>query len=416
VQPTIYHASDHDIDHALIDPDAIQVIKRLRDGGYSAYLVGGSVRDLLIKRSPKDYDISTSARPEEIKQIFQRQCLLIGRRFRLAHVRFGHKIMEVATFRTGENDSDLITHDNVWGTEEEDVKRRDFTINGLFYDPATHTVIDYVGGWDDIHKGLLRTIGSPAMRFKQDPVRMLRLLKFRARFGFDIDPAARTALRECCQEIVKSSPARLLEEIFKMLESGASAPFISLMNQAHLLPQLFPLISDALNGPVGQQMLLMLAGCDKENKRHPKMPLDRGLLIAALLYPIVQQQIEGEFIQHGHSPHLGDISTVISNVIKDHLLGAFSHFPRRIAAIAAFVLTTQYRLTPAGNKRYAPGRIARYKEFELGLALLKVRALVDKSLMSTYEQWKVHHRQEKLHNTHRAHPNPSPHKRHPPQH
>ena len=187
MQPKIYHANEHDISITLIDPDAILILKKLKEAGFQAYLVGGSVRDLLVKKQPKDFDISTSARPEQIKQIFQRNCMLIGRRFRLAHIRFGHRIFEVSTFRAGENDSDLIIHDNIWGTPEEDVLRRDFTMNGLFYDPTTHTVIDYVGGWHDIHNNLLKTIGEPSTRFKQDPVRMIRLLKFQSRFNFDIE-------------------------------------------------------------------------------------------------------------------------------------------------------------------------------------------------------------------------------------
>lgn len=225
MQPKIYSVSEHVIDQSLIDPDALLTINKLREAGHTAYLVGGGVRDLLLKRAPKDFDISTSALPEQVKQVFHRNCILIGRRFRLAHVRFGHKILEVSTFRSGENDSDLILQDNKWGSAQEDVLRRDFTINGLYYDPSNHTIIDYVGGWEDIQKNMLRTIGDPYIRFKQDPVRMIRLLKFRARFGLDIDMESRKALVNCRDEIVKSSPARVLEEIFRMLESGASAPF-----------------------------------------------------------------------------------------------------------------------------------------------------------------------------------------------
>ncbi|MFI5344679.1 MAG: hypothetical protein ACHQUC_10735 [Chlamydiales bacterium] len=188
--PKIYFTTEHGIDPALIDRDALYVLEKLRQAGFVAYLVGGSVRDLLIKRRPKDFDISTSARPEQVKVVFQRQCILIGRRFRLAHIRFGHKIIEVATFRAGENDSDLITQNNVWGTAEQDVMRRDFTINGLFYDSSNHSIIDYVDGWEDVQKNLLRTIGDPKVRFKQDPVRLIRLLKFQARSNFKIDPEA----------------------------------------------------------------------------------------------------------------------------------------------------------------------------------------------------------------------------------
>src|SRR5262249_1655161 len=154
VKPKIYHAQDHHIDLNLIDPDALYVLDRLRAAGFVAYLVGGSVRDLLVKKMPKDFDISTSALPEQIKALFKRPCILIGRRFRLAHIRFGRKIIEVSTFRTGENVEDLILQDNVWGSPEEDVLRRDFTINGLFYDSADQTVIDYVGGWEDIQEGV----------------------------------------------------------------------------------------------------------------------------------------------------------------------------------------------------------------------------------------------------------------------
>ena len=176
MQRIVYSTNDHQIDYNLIDPDALLVMQRLQEAGFTAYLVGGGVRDLLLKKIPKDFDISTSALPEEIKKLFPRNCILIGRRFRLADVRFGHKIIEVSTFRSGDNEGgSLIVHDNEWGTPEEDVLRRDFTINGLFYDPSNHTVIDYVGGWNDIQKKVLRTIGNAHYRFRQDPVRMIRL-------------------------------------------------------------------------------------------------------------------------------------------------------------------------------------------------------------------------------------------------
>jgi poly(A) polymerase len=186
VQQTIYPFETHRIPKEKIDADALFVLEKLRRAGHIAYLVGGGVRDLLLNKTPKDFDISTSADPDQIRRLF-RNAILIGKRFRLAHIRFGEKIFEVSTFRSGSNEADtLILRDNDWGTPEQDALRRDFTINGLFYDPHTETVIDYVGGYPDIEKRILRTIGQPFLRFKQDPVRMLRLLKFRARFGFDI--------------------------------------------------------------------------------------------------------------------------------------------------------------------------------------------------------------------------------------
>ena len=154
-EPILYSPQAHHIDASLIDPDALEVIQKLQEHGHIAYLVGGGVRDLLSGATPKDFDVSTSARPEEVKKVFGRRCLLIGRRFRLAHIRFGKKVIEVATFRRRDSDEgELIVEDNAWGTPEEDALRRDFTLNGLFYNPLDETIIDYVGGVRDLEKGL----------------------------------------------------------------------------------------------------------------------------------------------------------------------------------------------------------------------------------------------------------------------
>lgn len=394
MQPKIYHATDHDIDPSLVDPDALQVVHRLRSAGYAAYIVGGGVRDLLTKKNPKDFDISTSALPEQVKKVFQRQCIIIGRRFRLAHIRFGHKIIEVATFRAGENESDLIVQDNIWGTPEEDVLRRDFTINGLLYDPEAHSVIDYVGGWEDIHQRVLKTIGNPVTRFKQDPVRMIRLLKFRARFGFEIDGECKKALLQTREEIVKSSPARILEEMLRMLESGAAAPFFKLMMDAGLLELLFPELTKCLRGPVGETVFKYLTVIDRIHKNNPRKPADRALLTSCLLYPVLEEAIQNEFLSKGETPNIGDITIVSSQVIKDLLYSAFSHFPRRITTTVGFILTTQYRLTPLSGKRSIRHRLMHLKEFELALKFLKVRALAFEKQMEDYEYWKRIYRQQ----------------------
>lgn len=392
--PKTYHATAHDIDHALVDSDALYVIEMLRNAGFSAYLVGGGVRDLLIKKIPKDFDISTSAKPEEIKKIFRKQCLLIGRRFRLAHIRFGNKIIEVATFRAGENDSNLIVQDNIWGSEEEDIMRRDFTINGLLYDPFTHTVIDYVGGWDDIHNGLLRTIGDPVARFKQDPVRMLRFLKFRARFGFNLHPEAKQALFLCREEITKSAPARIIEEIFRMLESGAAAPFFSLMHEAGLLNLLFPSLANYFKGKDSKNIYLLLASADRVHQKSRKNPLDRSVLTACLLYPIVASLLEEHYLSKGSIPHLGEIILAVGSVVKENLCAAFHHLPRRITATTTFILTTQYRLTPLSGKRHHRPKIVHHKEFELALQFLRIRRMTDPSLTEALRSWTTHHREK----------------------
>lgn len=408
VQPKIYHANEHDISVNLIDPDAILILKRLKEAGFQAYLVGGSVRDLLVKKQPKDFDISTSARPEQIKQIFQRNCMLIGRRFRLAHIRFGHRIFEVSTFRAGENDSDLIIHDNIWGTPEEDVLRRDFTMNGLFYDPTTHTVIDYVGGWHDIHNNLLKTIGEPSTRFKQDPVRMIRLLKFQSRFNFDIDPRTATAMARCISEIIKSSPARILEEIFKMLESGASEPFFRLMASSGMLELLFPCLEHFLKGEHGESVYKLLNVADMINANNERKPIDRAVLLSCLLFPILEKEIQLVFLDRGKIPHYGDILTVTSSLIKGFIISSFAHFPKRLSAEAGYILSMQYRLNPPSGKKNPRTRLSHNKEFEHVLKFLKIRSHADSSLIESYEWWNNLRKQSERHERHGHKPHPGP--------
>lgn len=403
MQPKIYHASEHDIDSLLIDEDAIFIIKKLNDAGFTAYLVGGSVRDLLLKKTPKDFDISTSARPEQIKQLFQRNCMLIGRRFRLAHIRFGHKIFEVSTFRSGDNDSDLIVHDNAWGTPEEDVLRRDFTMNGLYYDPTSHTVIDFVGGWADIHKRLLRTIGEPSTRFKQDPVRMIRLLKFQARFDFEIDPAAMRGMAKCYHEIVKSSPARILEEILRMLESGSAEPFFRLMTESGLLDLLFPCLNYFLKGNDAQDVYHYLAVADQLNTKNRKKPFDRAILASCLIYPMLEKEIHVKYLKHNTLPHFGEIIALAESLIHGVLTSSFSHFPKKISMLMAFILSTQYRLTPLTGKRHQRPKLLYNNDFLFALNFMHIRSLVDNRLSEDYQWWLDLYHQIERHSDRRGH-------------
>jgi poly(A) polymerase len=410
VQPKVYSVEEHAIDPSLIDLDALYIIKKLKEAGFIAYLVGGSVRDLLLKKIPKDFDISTSALPEQIKSIFQRKCILIGRRFRLAHLRFGHKIIEVSTFRSGENESDLIMQDNVWGTPEEDVIRRDFTINGLYYDATNQTVIDYVGGWEDIQPGILRTIGIPEKRFKQDPVRLIRLLKFMARFSFKIDDETEKAIFLCQQEIIKSSPARILEEILRMLESGASAPFFRLLAQYGLLAILFPNLMKKLKTPSGKQIFHYLTCVDNLYKHKGKNTLDRAILVACLVFPFLEIQIEKEYLAKQLTPHIGEITILASTIVKEILVQAFSHFPRRLSSMAISILVAQFRLTPLTHKRHFREKLFRHKDFHLALNFLKLRALVNAKHVEAYTSIRNQYRQFLHQGEHRHHL--APHQKH----
>lgn len=386
MQPKIYPQEEHGILIEQVDRDALYVLEKLRTAGYIAYLVGGSVRDLLLGEHPKDYDISTSAKPEEIKALF-RNCILIGRRFRLAHIRFGRKILEVSTFRSGDVDSeDLILRDNQWGTAEEDVTRRDFTINGLFFDSFEQTVIDYVGGYPDITKKYLRTIGQPYLRFKQDPVRMIRLLKFQARFSLDVDPDTRQALLECRSEIIKSAPARVLEELLRMLESGASYHFIKLMTDHGMLQPLLPDISRFLESNDGENVFSYLQEIDLHHKEPPREKIDRAVLLSSLAFPLLQTHIHAHIKESDRKPHLGEIQDETYEIISK-IFGSFFHIPKRLKGKMISLLTSQYRITPIDPRPGRRVRIPKIADFSLAIDFLKLRARLEPGLDSICEEW-----------------------------
>jgi len=393
VQQTIYQAGDHSFPLEQVDKDALYVMEKLRNAGHLCYLVGGSVRDLLLQRTPKDFDISTSALPEEIRKIF-RNSILIGRRFRLAHIRFGRKILEVSTFRSGDNESEnLILRDNEWGTPEQDALRRDFTINGLFYDPFAHTIIDYVGGFADLKRAQLRTIGQPFLRFKQDPVRMIRLVKFVARFGFDIDPETKVALFECRSEIAKSSSARVLEELLRMLESGSSLSFIEQLTHYGLLQLILPVLGQFLEKPAGQEIYNYLREIDTTFHAPHLPPLDRSILLSCLLYPYLQKRIASQFLERERIPHLGEIQQEAFDVIDEVFPESF-RIPRRMKYGVAGILISQYRLTPLEKRRSSRLRVPQDPDFPLALKFLEVRCCLEPGLQQIGEEW-----QEALKNT-----------------
>ena len=383
-----YTEQEHRILQDHIDVDALDIISKLKEAGHEAFLVGGSVRDLLLQKTPKDFDISTSAKPEDIKHIFQRRCLLIGRRFRLAHIRYGNKIFEVSTFRAGDPSSaSLILRDNRWGTEEEDVLRRDFTINALFYDPTSRTLLDYVGGYEDIQHKLLRSIGDPFARFKQDPVRMIRLLKFRARFGFSIEKETELALIRCRDEIVKSAPARILEEVFKMLESGHASPFFEQLGSFQFLEILFPCFHHFFCGTTCEIAYNYLKTIDTFHQKQTAT-LDRAFLMAALVFPILEQELLTLAEDRQGTVAFNDILHLSNSLLRGISTSSFAHFPRKILAVAHYIITQQFRLTPLkGNPRWNM-RIPHTQDFELAFQFLNLRASINPTLKEFYFGWK----------------------------
>ena len=310
VEPTIVPRSAHTISRRDIDPGALKVLYRLHEHNYIAYLVGGSVRDLLLGRRPKDFDVGTSAHPHQVKKLF-RNCWIIGRRFRLAHVKFGTNTIEVATFRrqvdttglTPEMDvadaieageageqaierrshDRLIHRDNTYGTPEEDAFRRDFTVNALFYDIGTFSIIDYVGGLADLERRLIRCIGDPEVRFLEDPVRMLRAVVLAARLEFDIDEPILDAIGVQRHEILRSAPARLVEEYYKILRSGHAERAMRQLRGSGLLKEITPELVDA-----PEALWRALASIDRYRAQFPSAPesMTNAILAGTLLYPL----------------------------------------------------------------------------------------------------------------------------------
>src|SRR3954466_1264767 len=319
-EPTIVPRSGHSISRREIDPDALKVLYRLHEHNYVAYLVGGSVRDLLLGRRPKDFDVGTSAHPHQVKKLF-RNCWIIGRPFRLAHVKFGPKTIEVATFRrqvdpselpsdaeaaaeaiegTPATESDpvqdevtqlarprahdrLIHRDNTFGTPEEDAFRRDFTINALFYDICTFSIIDYVGGLKDLENRLIRSIGEPGVRFLEDPVRMMRAVVFAARLDFWIDDPILEAIETHRHEIARAAPPRLMEEYFKILRSGFAEKSLAMLKETKLLRAMTPELEQA-----GPPFWESIARLDDYRSRFPAAPdtLTNAILAGTLLAPL----------------------------------------------------------------------------------------------------------------------------------
>lgn len=285
----------HPISRKDISPNALRVLYRLRDAGFSGYLVGGAVRDLLVGGHPKDFDVATDATPEQVRQLF-RNCRLIGRRFRLAHVVFGREIIEVATFRANVDDGsgDRETHeggrllrDNVYGNIEEDAVRRDFTANALYYAIEDFSVRDYTGGFEDVQNGLMRLIGDPETRYREDPVRMLRAARLAAKLGFEIEPGTAEPIPRLAPLLREAAPARLFEECLKLFLSGHAVASFHALERHGLLPGLLPETAAALaanrSGALRRMVLEGLRGTDERVANDE--PVSPAFLFALLLWP-----------------------------------------------------------------------------------------------------------------------------------
>ena len=358
-----------------IDADALHVVQRLRRYQHKAYLVGGCVRDLLLGLKPKDFDVATSATPNEIRRCF-RNCRIIGRRFRLAHVFFGRKIIETATFRANprpaddesgepgaeekekEKDNDLlIRHDNVFGTQEEDALRRDFTINGLFFDVENAKVIDHVNGLPDLEARLVRTIGDPDIRFREDPVRILRAVKFAARCDLAIEPETYRLMMEHKAELAKCAQARVTEEFYRLLRAGAARRSFELLIETGLLEFLLPELAQAWSKdpeePENKKRIALfwsyLRALDESIVARGEPPSD-AMILAMLLLPPLRESLSPDAAP---IPNMAQLVGESVQPILDRLKAS-----RRDSELCRQILLTLRYLLPSSHPTRQRGRLA----------------------------------------------------------
>jgi poly(A) polymerase len=399
--PDFTPAHEPEIPVARLDADALRTIARLRHMGHQAYFVGGCVRDLLLDQKPKDFDVATDAHPGEVRAVF-RNCRLIGRRFRLAHVYFrGGKVIEVATFRKnptelaaeegtddGADDADLlITRDNVFGTAEEDAVRRDFTVNGLFYDPATGEVIDYVGGREDLESRRIATIGDPEIRMREDPVRALRAVRFAARLGFTISPDTFEAMRRHAGELARCAPARILDEIFKILRCGGSARAFELLRASNSLPVILPSLAAALDRSDDarrRSFFQHLSALDRLVRGGDEV--SESVLLGALLMHLHGGGERAAHAQTADGAPPAPAGDEASRLLE--LLVQTSRLPRKVAERTRLALQAQRVLRdPAGKKRRRGRGISGQPHFVDALQLLEITVGATGQGRELLERW-----------------------------
>lgn len=370
----------HPVSRSNISPNALKVLYRLKDSGYQAHLVGGGVRDLLLGREPKDFDVATDAHPEQIHRLF-RNCRLIGRRFRLAHVIFGREIIEVATFRAMQDPASederkqqvdgegRLVRDNVYGTIEDDALRRDFTVNALYYNVADFSIIDFAGGMRDLEAGVLRLLGDPDTRYREDPVRMLRAVRFATKLGFRMDPATEHPIPTLAPLLGDIPPARLFDEMLKLFMSGSALANFEMLRHYYLFGQMFPLTEQALAHEMNHFPLMLISrGMANTDVRIAEgKPVTPAFLFAVFLWhPVLERaallQEEGQHpaqaMQHASSQIIEEQARVMAT-------------PRRFSLPMREIWMLQMRLEQKGGRRAK--RILEHPRFRAAYDFLLLR-------------------------------------------
>lgn len=386
----------HPISRRSIPENVLKVLYRLHRSGYRAYLCGGSVRDLLMGRTPKDFDVVTDAHPGDVRRLF-RNSRIIGRRFRLVHILFQDQVVEVATFRrepdravhvpVDDNDEEdfLITDDNTFGTPLQDAKRRDFTINALFYNIADFSVIDYIGGLEDLGEGRVRVIGDPDLRFREDPVRMMRAIEFASRLGFEIEAGTYEGILRHRNEILKASPPRVSEEILELLRRGWSRGAFRLMVDTGLLEPLLPEVYNAIRGERAPYFWKMLEVLDRTVQAGRK--ISDAVLLSVLVLPWVVDEIENEEGRRQQRMKIGDVIIFIRELITP--LCARMSLPAGTRHQMEQALETLWRLLEPPTDRRSQFRAAVREPFNDALALLELYALSSGRYIDVFRQWQA---------------------------
>ena len=382
----------HGISRKQMSPNALRVLYRLREAGFGGYLVGGAVRDLLVGGAPKDFDVATDATPEQVKALF-RNCRLIGRRFRLAHVVYGREIIEVATFRANSaDDSDdrqtadggRLLRDNVYGSIEDDAIRRDFTANALYYAIEDFSVRDYVGGYADVQARLLRLIGEPEARYREDPVRMLRAARLAAKLGFAIEAATAEPIPRLAPLLAEAAPARLFEETLKLFLSGHAVASFELLEAHGLLPALLPETAQALaSNKSGALRRMLVQGLRNTDARVANdEPVSPAFLYAVLLWPaycraLAQLQAQGV--------HAAEAQRRAADRVTLHQVGRTA-LPRRFSLPMQEIWLLQPRFAQRQRKRVF--RLLAHPRFRAAFDFLELRLVASESHAEDVAFWR----------------------------
>ena len=358
--PSVIPRDRHNISRKNISDGALKTMSRLRAAGYQAYLVGGSVRDLLLGQRPKDFDIATDARPEQVRELF-RNSRIIGRRFKIVHVRFGPEVIEVTTFRgrhgasepdadedetpasnqhSARSESGMLLRDNVYGSLEEDAERRDFTVNALYYTTEDFALYDFANGVDDLRQRVIRIIGDAATRYREDPVRMLRAVRFAAKLDFAIEPGTAHPIQELAPMLRNVPAARMFDEVLKLLMAGSGEATFHLMREFGLFDALFPAAADALDHDPTGEALIRLALRNTDARIAAQKPVTPAFLYGALLWPALQREYQRE-IAEGVPEQLA-LQQAASTVIEQQLRTVA--IPRRFSLPMREIWEIQWRL------------------------------------------------------------------------